>query len=126
MLSRPPAWSSSTRMEADQAFAFGNRSDKNVDGLDSNDNSSATDMRLGNNKFGNQKSQKRAQRIRPVATGGETVLVTDRDRVVAERGPAAPGRSPLVSDALLRDPFARGGSGHRSRLEGQCRHVVTT
>jgi antitoxin (DNA-binding transcriptional repressor) of toxin-antitoxin stability system len=40
-----------------------------------------------------------------LAAGGETVLVTDRDRVVAELGPPAPGRSPLfrtlVSDALL-------------------------
>ena len=31
------------------------------------------------------------------------MLVTDRDRVVAELGPPAPGRSPLVSDALLLD-----------------------
>ncbi len=38
-----------------------------------------------------------------LAAGGETVLVTDRDRVVAELGPPAPGRSPLISDALLLD-----------------------
>jgi hypothetical protein len=31
------------------------------------------------------------------------VPVTDRDRVVAELGPPAPGRSPLDSDALLLD-----------------------
>ena len=36
-----------------------------------------------------------------LAAGGETVLVTDRDRVVAELGPPTPDRSPLVSDALL-------------------------
>ena len=36
-----------------------------------------------------------------LAAGGETVLITDRDRVVAELGPPAPGRSPSVSDALL-------------------------
>lgn len=36
-----------------------------------------------------------------LAPGGETVLVTDRDCIVAELGPPAPGRSPLVSDALL-------------------------
>jgi antitoxin (DNA-binding transcriptional repressor) of toxin-antitoxin stability system len=38
-----------------------------------------------------------------LAAGGETVLVTDRDRVVAELGPPAPDRSPVVSDALLLD-----------------------
>ena len=35
-----------------------------------------------------------------MAAGGETVLVTDRDRVVAELGPPAPGRSPLLADAM--------------------------
>jgi antitoxin (DNA-binding transcriptional repressor) of toxin-antitoxin stability system len=43
-----------------------------------------------------------------LAAGGETVLVTDRDRVVAELGPPAAGRSPLVSDALLLDAVRRG------------------
>ena len=32
---------------------------------------------------------------------GETVLVTDRDRVVAELQPPAAGRSPDASDAVL-------------------------
>ncbi len=32
---------------------------------------------------------------------GETVLVTDRDRVVAELRPPSPGRAPDVSDAVL-------------------------
>jgi len=36
-----------------------------------------------------------------LAANGETVLVTDRDRVVAELGPPAPGRSPLLADAML-------------------------
>jgi antitoxin (DNA-binding transcriptional repressor) of toxin-antitoxin stability system len=36
-----------------------------------------------------------------IAAGGETVLVTDRDRVVAEIVPPQPGRSPLLADALL-------------------------
>jgi antitoxin (DNA-binding transcriptional repressor) of toxin-antitoxin stability system len=37
-----------------------------------------------------------------LAAGGETVLVTDRDRVVAEIGPPqAAGRSPLLADSLL-------------------------
>src|SRR5260370_38327995 len=43
-----------------------------------------------------------------LAAGGETVLVTDRDRLVAELGPPAPGRSPLVSDALLLDAVRQG------------------
>ena len=43
-----------------------------------------------------------------LAAGGETVLVTDRDRVVAELGPPAPGRSPLVSDALLLEAVRQG------------------
>jgi antitoxin (DNA-binding transcriptional repressor) of toxin-antitoxin stability system len=43
-----------------------------------------------------------------LAAGGETVLVTDRDRVVAEIGPPNPARSPLLSDALLLDAFRQG------------------
>jgi hypothetical protein len=39
---------------------------------------------------------------------GMTVLVTDRDRVVAELGPPAPGRSPLASNALLLDAVRQG------------------
>ena len=38
--------------------------------------------------------------VRLVA-GGETVLVTDRDQVVAELVPPRGGRSPLLADALL-------------------------
>jgi len=36
-----------------------------------------------------------------LAARGETVLVTDRDRVVAELGPPREGRSPLLADAVL-------------------------
>jgi antitoxin (DNA-binding transcriptional repressor) of toxin-antitoxin stability system len=43
-----------------------------------------------------------------LAAAGETVLVTDRNRVVAELGPPAPGRSPLGSDALLLDAVRQG------------------
>jgi antitoxin (DNA-binding transcriptional repressor) of toxin-antitoxin stability system len=43
-----------------------------------------------------------------LAAGGETVLVTDRDRVVAELGPPQPGRATEVSDALLADVVRRG------------------
>lgn len=43
-----------------------------------------------------------------VAADGETVLVTDRDRVVAELGPPQPGRAVEVSDALLAEVVRRG------------------
>jgi antitoxin (DNA-binding transcriptional repressor) of toxin-antitoxin stability system len=36
-----------------------------------------------------------------LAAGGETVLVTERDRVVAEIVPPQPGRNPLLADGLL-------------------------
>lgn len=42
-----------------------------------------------------------------LASGGETVLVTDRDRVVAELCPPH-GRAPLTSDALLAEAVRRG------------------
>jgi len=43
-----------------------------------------------------------------MAAGGETVLVTDRDRVVAELGPPRPGRSPWLADALLAEAVRDG------------------
>lgn len=43
-----------------------------------------------------------------LAAGGETVLVTDRDRVVAELIPPRPGRSPLLADALLAEAVREG------------------
>lgn len=43
-----------------------------------------------------------------IAAGGETVLVTDRDRVVAELIPPREGRSALVDDALLAEALRRG------------------
>lgn len=42
-----------------------------------------------------------------IASGGETVLVTDRDRVVAELRPPE-GRSPLWADAALAEAMRRG------------------
>jgi antitoxin (DNA-binding transcriptional repressor) of toxin-antitoxin stability system len=36
-----------------------------------------------------------------IAASGETVLVTDRDRVVAELGPPRPGRAAFIADARL-------------------------
>jgi antitoxin (DNA-binding transcriptional repressor) of toxin-antitoxin stability system len=38
-----------------------------------------------------------------LAAGGETILVTDRDRVVAEISPPSTTRSPLLSEALWLD-----------------------
>jgi antitoxin (DNA-binding transcriptional repressor) of toxin-antitoxin stability system len=43
-----------------------------------------------------------------LAAGGETVLVTDRDRVVAELVPPREGRSPLLQDALLAEAVRNG------------------
>jgi antitoxin (DNA-binding transcriptional repressor) of toxin-antitoxin stability system len=43
-----------------------------------------------------------------LAAAGETVLVTNRDRVVAEIGPPSPTRSPALSDALWSDPCRQG------------------
>jgi antitoxin (DNA-binding transcriptional repressor) of toxin-antitoxin stability system len=43
-----------------------------------------------------------------LAASGETVLVTDRDQVVAELVPPRPGRSPLLADALLADAVRKG------------------
>lgn len=43
-----------------------------------------------------------------LAASGETVLVTDRDRVVAELGPPRPGRAPLLADAVLAEAVREG------------------
>ncbi len=43
-----------------------------------------------------------------LAAAGETVLVTDRDRVVAEIVPPRAERSPIVADALLADVVRKG------------------
>jgi antitoxin (DNA-binding transcriptional repressor) of toxin-antitoxin stability system len=43
-----------------------------------------------------------------IAASGETVLVTDRDRVVAELGPPQPGRSEFLADALLAEAVREG------------------
>jgi antitoxin (DNA-binding transcriptional repressor) of toxin-antitoxin stability system len=43
-----------------------------------------------------------------LAASGETVLVTDRDRVVAEIVPPQPGRSHLLGDALLAEAVREG------------------
>jgi antitoxin (DNA-binding transcriptional repressor) of toxin-antitoxin stability system len=43
-----------------------------------------------------------------LAAAGETVLVTDRDRVVAELVPPREGRSELLADAQLAEAVRRG------------------
>jgi len=43
-----------------------------------------------------------------LAGGGETILVTDRDRVVAEIIPPREGRSPFLADALLAEAVRKG------------------
>ena len=43
-----------------------------------------------------------------LAAGGETVLVTDRGRVVAEIGPPRESRSPILADAMLADAVRKG------------------
>jgi len=40
--------------------------------------------------------------------GGETILITDRDRVVAELAPPDPTRASRLPDALLADAVRRG------------------
>ena len=43
-----------------------------------------------------------------LAAAGETVLVTDRDRVVAELVPPKEGRSPMLTDAVLAEAVRKG------------------
>ena len=43
-----------------------------------------------------------------IAASGETILVTDRDHVVAELGPPQAGRASNVTDAMLGDVLRRG------------------
>ena len=43
-----------------------------------------------------------------LAASGETILVTDRDRIVAEIGPPQPTRSPLLADSLLAEAVRKG------------------
>ncbi len=43
-----------------------------------------------------------------LAASGETILVTDRDRVVAELGPLRESRSPILADAFLAEAVRSG------------------
>ena len=59
----------------------------------------SVDLKVLNNKL--------SEYVR-LAAGGETVLVTDRDRVVAEIVPPSAERSPILADALLADAVRKG------------------
>ena len=62
------------------------------------------------------------------AEAGETVLITDRDRVVAEIGPPHPGRSAMVADAMLAQAVREGWLHppvNTSRLRPPRRPVTT-
>ena len=43
-----------------------------------------------------------------LAAAGETILVTDRDHVVAEIGPPRETRNPVLADAMLADAVRNG------------------
>ena len=43
-----------------------------------------------------------------LAQSGETVLITDRERVVAELVPSREGRAPLMNDAMLANAVRNG------------------
>ena len=43
-----------------------------------------------------------------LAQSGETVLITDRERVVAEIVPPREGRAPMINDAMLADAVRNG------------------
>lgn len=43
-----------------------------------------------------------------LAAQGETILVTDRDRVVAELSPPRPERSPILADTQLAEAVRKG------------------
>jgi antitoxin (DNA-binding transcriptional repressor) of toxin-antitoxin stability system len=43
-----------------------------------------------------------------LAAAGETILVTDRDQVVAELGPPTPGRAETLADARLAEAVRSG------------------
>lgn len=43
-----------------------------------------------------------------LAASGETILVTDRGRVIAEIGPPQVTRSPILADVLLAEAVRRG------------------
>ena len=62
-----------------------------------------------------------------LAAGGETVLVTDRDRVVAEISPPRSGRAETLADAQLAELVRRGYISHPTYArEVPASHPVAT
>ena len=59
----------------------------------------SVDIKLLNNRL--------SEYIR-LAASGETILVTDRGRVIAEIGPPQVTRSPILADAQLAEAVSRG------------------
>ncbi|MGH8958971.1 MAG: type II toxin-antitoxin system Phd/YefM family antitoxin, partial [Acidimicrobiia bacterium] len=59
-----------------------------------------------------------------LASGGETFLITDRDKVVAELVPPEPSRSRLVPDAILADMVREGLITSAMRRGGQLPEVA--
>lgn len=58
--------------------------------------------------IGIKKLKNRLSEYVRLAAAGETVLVTHRDRVVAELGPPRPGRAQALADANLAEAVRRG------------------
>jgi prevent-host-death family protein len=63
---------------------------------------------LGVRSVGIKTLKNRLSEYLRLVAAGETVLVTDRDRVVAELVPPHAGRSQTAADALLADVVKRG------------------
>ena len=59
-----------------------------------------------------------------IAGTGETILVTDRDRVVAELGPPRAGRADHVSDAVICEGVRVGGITPRRYVPGTASEVT--
>jgi antitoxin (DNA-binding transcriptional repressor) of toxin-antitoxin stability system len=65
---------------------------------------------------------KLAEYVRLVARG-ETLLITDGDRVVAELVPPRSGRDPLLADSVLADAFREGWLTPAVRVGAARRHA---
>ena len=58
-----------------------------------------------------------------LTASGETVLVTDRDRVVAEIVPPKTGRAAFLGDATLADTVRRGWVTPPTQVAPECRRA---
>jgi antitoxin (DNA-binding transcriptional repressor) of toxin-antitoxin stability system len=59
-----------------------------------------------------------------LAEHGETILVTDRDRVVAEIVPPETSRSPVLADALLAEAVRQGWITPPALPSRGCHHAI--